>query len=342
MGSSLMNNELAMEAISLFIDETQVTSLQPTTGGVNNFVQYVNLSSGNRLILRIYNNGFDTPKVVFEHQLLRHLNDQQKFSFQLPKFLPSKEGSTMARLSNGSEACMCDWIHGTLPKLTCVREIGRASGELSAALSNKVYGLDETITGNVAPYWKIWDVHHAVTKQSVHRFLLESVELNDVRDVALRMWSETLAIADKCQVYQSSLPSQLIHGDLHYDNVLVEDGKVTAILDFEFAAFDWRAMELAICLSKYAGEEPAMPYFHEFINGFAESGVLTRAEAQAIPDLITLRILSNVVYFVGRAIAGEDNISTLTTRIENYEKRINWLKENANAIVAHIIGKMGL
>jgi aminoglycoside phosphotransferase (APT) family kinase protein len=47
------------------------------------------------------------------------------------------------------------------------------------------------------------------------------------------------------------LPVQLIHGDLHYDNVLVCESGVSGVLDFEFCAHDWRAMELAICLSKY-------------------------------------------------------------------------------------------
>jgi len=32
-------------------------------------------------------------------------------------------------------------------------------------------------------------------------------------------------------------------GDLHYDNVLVLDGAVTGLLDFEYATYDWRAME---------------------------------------------------------------------------------------------------
>lgn len=32
--------------------------------------------------------------------------------------------------------------------------------------------------------------------------------------------------------------------------VLVQNGKVTGLLDFEFAAIDYRAMELAVCLSK--------------------------------------------------------------------------------------------
>jgi Ser/Thr protein kinase RdoA (MazF antagonist) len=40
--------------------------------------------------------------------------------------------------------------------------------------------------------------------------------------------------------------------------VLVQDGKVTGLLDFEFSAIDYRAMELAVCLSKYAGEPEAM------------------------------------------------------------------------------------
>ena len=56
------------------------------------------------------------------------------------------------------------------------------------------------------------------------------------------------------------LPMQLIHGDLHYDNVLCDEDSLRAILDFEFCAMDYRAMELAICLSKYVGEADPMPY----------------------------------------------------------------------------------
>ena len=36
--------------------------------------------------------------------------------------------------------------------------------------------------------------------------------------------------------------AQLIHGDLHYDNVLCDPdtSRVSGLLDFEFCAFDWR------------------------------------------------------------------------------------------------------
>jgi len=42
------------------------------------------------------------------------------------------------------------------------------------------------------------------------------------------------------------------------------------------------------------GEKEAWKYFEEFIDGFVEHGRLTPVEINAIPDLINLRILSNV------------------------------------------------
>ena len=66
------------------------------------------------------------------------------------------------------------------------------------------------------------------------------------------------------------------------------------------------------------------------------------AEARALPDLINLRILSNVVYFVGRKIAGEDDISSLTSRIETYCNRVEWVHSNAEEISSQIIKGMKL
>ena len=93
------------------------------------------------------------------------------------------------------------------------------------------------------------------------------------------------------------------------------------------------ACELAVSLSKYAGEADALRYFTDFCNGYSEHGRLNAAEISCIPDLIILRILSNVVYFVGRAMAGEDSIDSLTTRAEMYYNRIKWIKEREQDIV---------
>jgi len=338
VGSKLTDMELALEALGKFFDKTDDVQITPTSGGVNNIVQYITLPSGERELLRIYNNGCNAQRVRFEHEILRQLN-QLPLSFGVPNFIKSMEGSTMVRLSNGADACMCKLIPGKLPKLSCFEDIGRASGELNTAMAS--LKVDPSMC-NTAPYWKIWDVHHAVNRENFEAEMRGPNFAGDLKDVAERMLKATLDIVEKCEGQYQSLPIQLIHGDLHYDNVLVQDGQVTALLDYEFSSFDWRAMELAICLSKYAGEENGKEYFEQFIKGYAKTGKLTKVEAEAIPDLINLRILSNVVYFVGRHLAGEDDISSLTTRISNYERRVNWIRDHSKFIIDNIIEKMGL
>ena len=129
------------------------------------------------------------------------------------------------------------------------------------------------------------------------------------------------------------LPVQLIHADLHYDNVLCDGERVSGLLDFEFSVHDWRACELAVALSKYAGEPDALRIFTEFAEGYAVHGSLNKVEIDCIPDLIILRILSNAVYFVGRGVSGEDSFDALTTRAEMYYNRIQWIKTHQQDIV---------
>ena len=345
VGSKLTNLDLAKEAIALWVEEGEVekVEMEPTSGGVNNIVQYLTLPNGERKLLRIYNNGLDTTRVTFEHEVLQKLHEQYAadLSFKVPYMIPSKNGKTFVKLSNGAEACMVDLIDGGLPKLTCVEDIGRASGELNTVMG-KLEGV--TATCNCDPYYLMWENHHAVTRENFISTMKGPDFDGKLRPFADAMLEETLVMDEKCEGEYKGLPTQLLHGDLHYDNVLVDHdtGKVTGLLDFEFAMYDWRAMELAICLSKYAGEEDAFTYFDQFLTGYAKTGVMTMKEAEAVPDLINLRILSNVVYFVGRAVAKEDSIASLTTRIENYTNRIKWTKDNADKLVSMIQDKFGL
>ena len=95
-------------------------------------------------------------------------------------------------------------------------------------------------------------------------------------------------------------------------------------------------MELAVCLSKYAGESKAKEYFDDFIKGYMQHAHLTDEEIEAIPTLVNLRILSNVAYFVGRKLAGEDDITSITSRLENYMTRVDWVYLNADTIVGKL------
>jgi len=276
--------------------------------------------------------------VSFEHELLESLQSH-KLSFKVPVFLKNlRDGRTHITLKSGAECCVCELIPGALPKTKGARQIGAASGELCTTLAKLPPMKSPCPT---PPYYDLYAVHHAMSRE---RFLKE---MQTEQFAGVRKWIDTLVeetqdIDRKVNgEYQlKNLPRQLIHGDLHYDNVLSDDNGVTGLLDFEFAAYDWRAMELAICLSKYAGEANALEIFADFADGFCEKGLLTRTEVEAIPDLIILRVLSNVVYFVGRAVAGEDSIDSLVRRAETYSNRVAWLKANRDSIVELIDKRM--
>lgn len=64
-GQHTVEDDLRDEALSYFFRPEQQAVTTPTTGGVNNIVQYVSTADGDRYVLRIYNNGNKTEKVGF-------------------------------------------------------------------------------------------------------------------------------------------------------------------------------------------------------------------------------------------------------------------------------------
>lgn len=340
-GQHQAEESLKQEALAAFFEAPCTTT--PTTGGVNNVVNYVQTADGKRYILRIYNNGKKSEKVRVEHEILRQLG-QQTLSFAVPRPLPARDGSgaTHVLLSSGDEACVFDIIPGDLAKTTSPREVGRATGELCSAMSRVDVGRDLPIP----PYYDVFNVHHAIKgdKQRFYQEVATNPAFEPCRADIDYLVEQIRELEPRLEAYEGAgLPMQPIHGDLHYDNVMVVPGpsgsgdeRVSGLLDFEFCAYDLRAMELAVALSKYVGEEEPMPLINEFVSGYAEHGQLNDEEMSNLPDFINLRIFSNVIYFTGRALAGEDSIESLTSRAGSYAKRVQWVNANREAIVESV------
>ncbi len=91
------------------------------------------------------------------------------------------------------------------------------------------------------------------------------------------------------------LPIQLIHGDVNASNLLAaQNGEITGILDFEFAAYDIGALELAIALSPLESSAQRLAV----IQGFSSIRPLSQRERAALPDLILLRKLDVALHFL--------------------------------------------
>lgn len=65
-------------------------------------------------MLRVYNNGLNSARVVYEHAVLEALRASGRpLSFALPRALPSLgDGPTHVRLAGGAEACLFELIPG--------------------------------------------------------------------------------------------------------------------------------------------------------------------------------------------------------------------------------------
>jgi Ser/Thr protein kinase RdoA (MazF antagonist) len=136
------------------------------------------------------------------------------------------------------------------------------------------------------------------------------------------------------QALAMHLPEQQIHADAHFDNILVNAGAVSGVLDFEFSSWDWRVMDCVVGLSKYVGMDDVEVSFRDWVSGYGSTSKLTKDEVSLIPDLIILRILSNVVYFVGRAVFGEDSFDAFTGRAAIYTKRIKYIHSHRDHMLA--------
>jgi Ser/Thr protein kinase RdoA (MazF antagonist) len=322
-------------------------------------------------VLRLYNNGNEMRRVRVEHFVLQQLAHQTQRldkelgvdggvqaegrrdeDFDVPRALPALKSdssphsnlasyphlNTIVQLSNGAAASLFHLIPGSLPKLRFAKHLGRACGALSTRLGQITESLPDAVRSDitVSPYYDLYKAHPSMSKGAFFEAVKDEA-YDRCRGAMDELLRQILSLEESLASFHAiSLPHQLIHGDLHYDNILcLEDGTVSGILDFEFLAIDWRVMELAICLSKYAAEPDAMDNFAEFIEGYASAGIVTEAEALVVPDLIRLRILSNVIYFVGRAICREDSPKILTDgKASSYVDRLAFIDANKDKIIA--------
>lgn len=354
--------------------------VSPTSNGSNNWVFYVDVEGEQRYVLRIYNNGRSRTRVLAEHGMLEALNHCPGLSFATPrlKHVPvSNDGSshvvtqtretknTMSsfiELSDGSYACFFYLLKGVYvgSKPNFMHSMGKVTSELMGTLqglydkciqrlksntekeeSTATYTRD-TYDHGPAPYYDLWNVHSAITRDAFFSFCEDSAQLQlfstDMETLlheitALEQWIPRWKQELK-ESQGSAFPSSFVHGDLVTDNFLCDekDERVTAVLDFEFVGVDWRIMELATCISKFPEEADPMINLRLFIGGFREARQveLEKREIDALPNMISLRVLSNVIYFVGRAISGEADFNELTERIPGYCCRLKWLGDEVN------------
>ena len=201
--------------------------------------------------------------------------------------------------------------------------LGKAAGALSSVMAT----LDIPLEPVYPPYYRIQDAYPLCSPERLLQLCTSPPEQLAACANELKQLREALPDLFEALRGMEYLPHQLVHGDVNASNVLVDqqDGEICAILDFEFATWDLRVMELAVPMSDFLTMDKSEDWMWQaqegLIRGFREQVSLEPEELLAIPRLILLRSLDVVMHFISRMFEGTDEPEVAVEQIVKLKQR---------------------
>lgn len=316
----------------------QTWTLRVGAGGMNNTTRFVEIED-RTYVLRLYETHRDRKKIRFEHSVLLRLAEmKEELAFEIPMPLELPTGGTVVTLGedDGKLAALFTFTEGHNPielSLSQLQDMGKAVGHLSASLAK--ISIDDK--PEYAPYYEIEHIHPSCKPDAIRAFSLQPPEPFMAQQEELAyIFNRYMALYAAIPTIRQ-LPHQLVHGDINGSNMLVDDeGRLAAILDFEFVTIDARVMELAVCLSDLIdptlSEDRLRANSRAFYIGYRQFVQLAEDEISILPLLIELRRLDVFIHFLGRYLDGVDPQGVLVDIIRNTYEKTRWLQER-NALL---------
>lgn len=123
------------------------------------------------------------------------------------------------------------------------------------------------------------------------------------------------------------LPKQLIHRDLHFGNLLFEDGAVTGYIDFDLSQINYRIFDicyfaLGLLIDGFSSEDKSDKWFQmlkNIVQGYENKTILTCEEKQAAVCVMECIELLFIAYF------SQNGSLTLA---ENAANMFHWIRRN--------------
>ncbi len=311
---------------------------QPLAGGTNNLMYRFDTDSGS-YVLRVSLGQVTARRLRYEYDILSQL-ERASLPFAVPTPIPTTHGDIYAKAPMGSEptlATLTPLIPGDLPvreRLDQARSGGEALGLLDQALAKiTLADPDEAMT------WRaVGDLTRCHPAVSEPRAAL--LELALAPDELAALVREYDALCGAIPALYAQLPRQLSHEDFDPGNILMEDARVTGVLDFEFCAIDVRAMDLVVALTwwpvDHYGTGNEWPILAAVLDGYARTATLEHEEIRAIPTLYMFRAFTSLIHRLGRQRLGLSPMRHVEWRAKAALERAEWLRTNGERLT-HVV-----
>jgi Ser/Thr protein kinase RdoA (MazF antagonist) len=139
----------------------------------------------------------------------------------------------------------------------------------------------------------------------------------------------------------ATLPQQVLHRDYDPSNILQDQQRVTAVLDFEFAGRDIRVLELGVALSWWPvnllGTGKEWDLIEVFGNAYTRQLALSEPELLALPAVFRLRDAVSLLHRMGRYFAGMETQARMQRRVEHSLWREAWLAVHQQTLLDYAL-----
>ncbi len=326
---------------ALLNDAIQQYSLIPPVqiithlSSVNNLNLHIQTANGD-FVLKCYPDYQQQTDLDYEHSLLTWLA-QQKLCFVLPLPIATIYGSLVGKTTNRLITLTPKFI-GEPPEFRLL------DGKQPPTINQSAYALGVAL-GKLHTALQAYPIQQRPTRTLFQELLnfakpqydplqLSAEQLgfssNQAHAERWAWWrSEAADLAQFVADDYSHLPRQICHNDYAPPNMLMRDGRVAAILYFEFACPAARALDVAMALrmTMQLDSNPVDPWAvaEHFCQGYAELIKLTPLEIRAMPQLISLRTAIPLIWALSKPTLPSQSSVELAIQRMQYSK--NWLNQ---------------
>lgn len=227
-------------------------------------------TTGGKYVLTVFERRAAREDLPYFLGLMAHLAGN---GFPAPAPIKANNGTVLGEIAGKPVAVVSfldgDWPHDPSPE--DAHEAGRALAQLHLTASD--FPMVRTNTLGVDTWRALYDAS-APSADSVENGL--GAEIEQRLSVILAHWPQ-------------DLPSGAIHADLFPDNMFLQNGMLSGVIDYYFACTDAYAYDLAITLNAWcfdADNRWSAAHSTEMLVGYQSVRPLNAAEQAAMPVLL--------------------------------------------------------